>query len=114
MSIKLVLLKSGEQLIADVKELVTEGEDTAVGYLLNNPHRVEFKKPVLLLESKENNTPDGEIQISLSPWIILSMDQQIPIRPDHVVTIVEPIKTLLELYEEKTNGQSDQVSFTEE
>lgn len=117
MSVKLLLLKSGEQLIADTMELISNSEEqveTPCGYLLKNPHRIEYKKPVLLLESREDAPSDGEIQISLSPWLILSMDEQIPIRFDYVVTVVEPVKTLVDLYEEKINGQNDQVSFTEE
>ena len=38
MSIKLTLLKTGEQLISDMKELVAEGKDQAHAYLLDNPH----------------------------------------------------------------------------
>jgi len=42
MTIKLTLLKSGETLISDVKELVSEDSETgnreAVAYLLNKPH----------------------------------------------------------------------------
>ena len=41
MSIKLVVLKSGEQLIADVKEIVSE--EKVCAYLLENPHYVELR-----------------------------------------------------------------------
>jgi hypothetical protein len=112
MSTKLALLKSGETIISDIKELVSG--DTVCGYLFKHPHRVEYKRPVLLTETKSDTSLDGELQVSLSPWIILSADEQIPISTDWVVTIVEPVKTILELYEEKVNGQSDQVPFTEE
>ena len=37
----------------------------------------------------------------MSPWIILTKDDNIPIRPDWIVTIVEPIDTIGEMYEEK-------------
>lgn len=112
MSIKLALLKSGETLISDIKELVSD--DKVCGYLFTNPHRVEYKRPVLLTENLNNSFSDGEVQVSLSPWILLTTDNQIPVSPDWVVTLVDPIKTILEMYEEKVNGQNDQVSFTEE
>ena len=38
MSIKLAVLKSGEDIIADVKELIVE--ENIVGYLFDNPHAV--------------------------------------------------------------------------
>ena len=112
MSIKLALLKSGETLICDIKELVSD--DKVCGYVLNKPHRIEYKRPILLTENQNNSSSDGEVQVSLSPWILLTSDEQIPISLDWVVTIVDPVKTILELYEEKVNGKIDQVSFTEE
>ena len=116
MSIKLVILKTGEQLVADVKELVSspnEEEATLHAYLLSNAFRIEYNKPILLTE-QENPETDGEVQITLSPWIILSNDPMIPVRADCVMTIVDPIKSVVELYRERVNGESDQVSFTEE
>lgn len=110
MSIKLALLKSGETIISDIKELISE--DKVCGYLFNNPHKVEYRRPVLLVEQSEN-TPSGELQISLSPWIILTSQTQIPIPPDWVVTIVDPIKSIQEMYEGKVD-EEHQVSFTEE
>ena len=44
MSIKLTLLKTGEQLISDMKELVAEGQDQAHAYLLDNPHTVQINE----------------------------------------------------------------------
>ena len=38
MSIKLTLLKTGEQLISEMKELVPEGQEQVHAYLLDNPH----------------------------------------------------------------------------
>jgi len=109
MSIKLALLKSGETIISDVKELFT-GEDEFRGYLFNKPHKIETRKTLLLTE--ENETPRGDLEVSLSPWIILTSDEQIPISPDWVVTVVEPIETIKQMYEEKLNGETSQVSFT--
>jgi len=109
MSIKLILLKSGETLISDAKELISD--DKVCGYLLTNPHKIETRKTLLLMEEHEN--PKGDLEISLSPWIILTSDEQIPVPPDWIVTIVEPIENIKQMYEEKVNGQNNQVSFTE-
>lgn len=108
MSIKLALLKSGETIISDAKELISD--DKVCGYLFNNPHKIETRKSFLLVE--ENESPKADLEVSLSPWIILASDTQIPVPPDWIVTIVEPIQTIKEMYEEKLNGQSDQVSFS--
>lgn len=110
MSIKLALLKSGETIISDIKELFT-GEDQFRGYLFNNPHKIETRTIFLLSEGKENSKDD--LEISLSPWIILTCDEQITVSPDWVITIVDPILTIKEMYEEKLNGKDNQVSIIE-
>ena len=109
MSIKLALLKSGETIISDAKELISD--DKVCGYLFENPHKIETRRTVLLVE--ENVNPSGDIEVSLSPWIVLAKDTQIPVPPDWIVTIVEPIDTIKQMYEEKVNVQNSEVSFTE-
>jgi hypothetical protein len=49
----------------------------------------------------------------MAPWIVLTSDKQIPVPPDWIVTIVEPIETVKEMYEEKVNGKDSQVSLIE-
>ena len=50
MTIKLLLLKSGEDIISDIKEMVIgEDEDRrVVGYFLNKPCLVKMRDPNLL------------------------------------------------------------------
>ena len=106
MSIKLAVLKSGENVISDAKELIVE--DKVCGYLFNKPHKVEYSKPSLLLEG--GVTPianDGEMSITLSPWIMLSKDTQVPVPTDWIVTIVEPISGLNKMYEEKVGVEKE-------
>jgi len=104
MSVKLVLLKSGEDVIADVQEMVIgETEDTrrVVGYFLNKACVVKMKTT----EDEE----DKSYQISLFPWIPLSKDTKIPVINDWVITLVEPIETLKEMYEKDVlkNGKNN-------
>jgi len=108
MSIKLAVLKSGEDIIANVKELIVE--ENIVGYLFDNPHVVTCQSDIFT----ENEENQEQINISFRPWLILSKDTQIPIRPDWLVTIVEPVDTLKNMYEEKVNGQDDQSDSTDE
>ena len=92
MSIKLAILKSGETIISDAKELIVE--DRVCGYLFNKPHKVE-------------NMSDGEVQISLSPWILLTSDTQIPVPTDWIVTLVDPLESIKEMYSEKVGGEEE-------
>ena len=109
MSIKLLLLKSGEQVIADAKELVRkEGEvrlkDQVYGYVLDKPHKISAIKPVVLTE---NFNDERNVEITLSPWILLTEDKVMTVPQDWVITIVNPIESIVKMYEEKTNGKDN-------
>ena len=102
MSVKLAVLKSGEQVIAEAKELVSE--EKVRGYLFTRPHKVLTAQPMLLTEEAKD---DNSLEVTLSPWIILSADTEVVVPTDWVVTIVEPLASVVKMYQEKTNGQSD-------
>ena len=72
MSIKLSLLKSGEQIISEMKELVAEGQDVAHAYMLENPHVVEIKDRQFVTEEDKKRGGDFGKDIALIPWIVLS------------------------------------------
>ena len=100
MSIKLTLLKSGETLISEMKELVAEDKEQAHAYLLENPHKVETREKSFLTED-EKKTGDFGIDVTLIPWIILSADKKVIIPVDVVTTIVEPINSVKQMFIDK-------------
>jgi hypothetical protein len=102
MTIKLLLLKSGEDIISDIKEMVIgEDEDRrVVGYFLNKPCLVKMRDPSLLVEESTEEQKKAAYQVSLYPWMPLSKDSVIPVAADWVVTMVEPIVKLSEMYVE--------------
>jgi hypothetical protein len=103
MSVKLAYLKTGEQVLADIKELVDENEKV-VSLLFSNPYIVKFLTPELLFEGYVNEF-DNEVEhrVSFSPWIVLSADKDIPVNPDWVISIVEPIEWVKNSYIQKMN-----------
>ena len=107
MSIKVALLKSGESVIADIKELISD--DKVCGYLFENPNVINNLEPELLVEQTETS----KMKISLIPWILITSDTKIPVRSDWVITMVEPIESVKKIYEEKIN-ESNQVSRVDE
>ena len=118
MTVKLLLLKSGEDLIADVQEMVSgEGDERRViGYLLNKACTVKMRDPNLLQEETTEEQKKASFQVSLYPWMPLSADKVIPVPADWVVTIVEPIAKLTEMYiEDVINyGKDNQSDSTDE
>ena len=103
MSIKLTLLKSGETLISEMKELVAEEEQQAHAYLLENPHIVQTREKTFLTE-EDKKTGDFGIDVTLIPWIVLSADKQIIIPTDVVTTIVEPIASVKQMFIDKSEA----------
>jgi uncharacterized membrane protein len=99
MSIKLLLLKSGENIISDVKELISE--EKVCAYLLINPQKLRVDQPFLIQDNIQEEQKENEIRISMSPWIILSSETEIAISPDWVVTLTEPIESVKSMYQEK-------------
>ena len=106
MSTKLLLLKSGEQVLAEAKELVRkEGDyrlvDKVYGYLLTQPHKVSANKPVVLTENVDE---ERNVEITLSLWILLSDDKVMTVPKEWVITIVNPIDSVVKMYQDKING----------
>ena len=108
MSIKVALLKSGESVIADIKELVSD--DNVCGYLFENPNIFTYLEPELLTEQTETS----KLKISLIPWILITSDTKIPVRSDWVITMVEPIESVKKIYEEKINESSQDTRVDEQ
>ena len=100
MSIKLMLLKTGETLVSDAKEVVQE-EQTR-GYLLTEPQIVDAQEKTMLMES-DTGKGNYELDVVLRPWMILSSDKEFVITTDIVATICEPIVSIKDMYERKVN-----------
>lgn len=103
MSIKLALLKSGEEVVADIKEIVNEDEKV-VSFLFCNPYSVKLLTPQVLMEDNEK-TPEREYRVSFVYWMPLSSENDIAVSTDWVVSIVEPVEMVKKSYEEKMNGR---------
>jgi len=118
MTIKLVLLKSGEDIISDVAEMCVGEEDDkkVIGYFLNKPCIVKIRDSQVLTEETETNQKSA-FQVSLFPWMPLSAENNIPVPSDWVVTIVEPKEKLKQMYIEDVlnyGTENDQNSVTAE
>ena len=100
MTIKFIVLKSGEQLISDIKEMAVGEEDDqkVVGYFLHRPCIVKMKNPGVI-DQEKSKTKAG-FEVTLIPWLSLTKDEVIPIPSDWLVTLVEPVPQLTQMYTE--------------
>ena len=100
MSVQLVLLKSGEEVIADVKELRDDSDDL-LSYVFKNPYTIKIKTAQVLMEGK--GSPKHEAVYYR--WMSLSKDTDIIVNKDWIVCITDPIDTIKTSYEERLNGR---------
>ena len=101
MSIQLTLLKSGEEVIADIKEIRQEGTDELISYLFKDPYYVKIKTTEVLVE--QETRPKHEL--AYYKWMTLSKDNEIIVNKDWVVCITNPIDSVKQNYEERMNGR---------
>ena len=92
MTVKILLLKSGEDVISDVKEMISP-DKKVIGYFLSKPCVVK-----LLPKTTEGNK--RETSISMYPWMPLAKEKAIPLPTDWVVTMVTPIEKVETMYKE--------------
>ena len=106
MAVKLVLMESGDLVIADVKQAV-EG-DKVIFTVLDHPFFAELveveQEPELLMEEDlvdmdEDDSP--RYNVAFTEWQPLTSDRKISIEPGFVVSIMEPKKEAKESYEDR-------------
>ena len=114
MTIKLALLKSGEDIITDITEMRIgddEPNSKVVGYFFDKPCVVKMRNPQS--QSPDRNTKKSAFDVSLFPWMPLSSETKIPVTADWLITMVEPTAKLKEMYiEDVVNGPNSKNSVS--
>ena len=100
MTVKLAILKSGEDVIADIKEIISN--DNVIGYLFKKPCVAE-----MMVEDGDDEKPTYKIR--MLPWIPLGKTTEVPVTAEWVITIVDPIDSLEKMYTKDVlnNDQDD-------
>ena len=106
MSIQLALLKSGEEVIADIKEY-RDSDDILVSYLFKDPYTIKIKTSQLLVE-EDGSKPKHEAVYY--KWMALSKDDDIIVNKDWIVCITDPIDQIKKSYEERIDGRNRSTS----
>ena len=116
MTVKVLVLKSGEDVIADVQEMMSS-KDQVMGYFLNKPCVVKLQTSKPTQDELDPKQPEkqSDVSVSMYPWMPLAREKAIPISTDWVVTMITPVEKIQEMYEkdvlkddrEETNSASD-------
>ena len=106
MTIKVLVLKSGEDVIADDQEMMSS-ENQVMGYFLTKPC-------VVKLQAKETN---NDVSVRMHPWMPIAREKMIPLSTDWVVTMVTPVDKILEMYQTQVlndGKETDQTTSSDE
>ena len=113
MTIKLALLKSGEEVISDMTEMMSGPDENAqvVGYFFKFPCRAVLSAPAIRVDDEQEEVSAKQpVSIKILPWMPLSKDDSIPVVADWVISIVEPQAKLLEMYQKAVKNYEERKS----
>ena len=122
MTIKVLVLKSGEDVIADIKEMLTSDKQV-MGYILNTPCVVKLitNAPLTADEANPKSETKSEMSVRMHPWMPLAKEREIPLSTDWVVTMFTPVEKVLKMYKEdvlkaygKDNEETDSTDSLDE
>ena len=118
MAVRVLVLKSGEDVIADVQEMLSSDEKV-IGYFLTKPCVVKLSRKGDLSpeEMDPKSQKKSELSITMFPWMPLAREKSIPLTAEWVVTMVTPIEKIHDMYVEDVlnDGQkTNQTSSSDE
>ena len=108
MSVKLILLQSGENVISEIKEGYFE--DKLICYILENPCTFSINGTYKILDEEDDGDLEGKkVSVSLHRWpSMLSLAKEqittIELSPNSIVTVLDPIDSLKKMYETQVLG----------
>ena len=106
MTIKVLVLKSGEDVIADIQEMMSS-ENQVMGYFLSKPC-------VVKIQAKGDSQ---DVSVRMHPWMPFAREKMIPLSTDWVVTMVTPVEKIQEMYVNqvlKDGKETDQTTDSDE
>ena len=104
MTVRIARLRSGEDVIADIREVTKKDDeqDRALAFQFIYPYNVDIQDKLAFLVEGMSDSPIDIQQPSLIlyPWMPLSAQKEIFVRLDEVVSIYEPHTAVTEKYYE--------------
>ena len=89
--------------------VVGEGDDArVVGYILTKPCGVSLNSKAIKIDDEKDT-----YQLKLFPWCPLTKNEKIPITADWVVTIVDPIDKITQMYTKEVLGDGSESSSSD-
>lgn len=116
MSVKLCLLKTGQTVIGDLKEVIDHVENKTFGYKISNPYVVDFEfRNTLQLEGEERVTTSTEDNagIKFTFWAPLAAERDFNFPYEFIDVIYEPHKDVISSYNSVVNHYIEENTISE-
>ena len=107
MSIKILLLRSNEEIITEVQELLNPETKESVGYKLHKPFRLEIVSD----EGEIVFNREKGYQLSWFPWAPLSKEKDFFLPAGHVITAYDPLDSITEQYVQAIKEENYEQNF---
>ena len=107
MSIKILLLKSNEEIITEAQELVDPETKDPVGFKLHKPFRLEIVSD----EGEIVFNREKGYQLSWFPWAPLSKEKDFFLPAGHVITAYDPLDSISEQYVQAIKEENYEKNF---
>jgi hypothetical protein len=100
MSIQICLLKTGETIIADIKQAVDKETNKTLGYRVSNPFIVEFEYTNLtqVSDGEVKELVEKENDIKFKPWAPLARQPEFDFTEDLISVLYEPHGSIVDSY----------------
>jgi len=119
MTVKVMLLKSGEDVISDAQEIRDKETNNIVAYYLRNPYCMDMTTTPIQDENEiapeeAENQPQVKISVAYTHWAPLSKQRDFYIPADWAVTIYDPHDNIMNDYcakhppVEESEGSADE------
>jgi len=110
MTVKLTILKTGENLVADVKEGVVG--DKTISYILEDPCAVINYMTDVVVDGGDQG--EKSVSVYMERWPRYSKEHVVAVSVDSVMTILEPKDEIKQLYLTNIGKYEHQVTSTDE
>ena len=98
MTIKVLVNELGAHIVADTKQVENKETKEVIAYWVKEPRVVAYSRG-----------EDGNVNVSFSPFCLVSDETEFSIRASHIVSILEPRDDVKQSYEGVVYGQPEEV-----
>ena len=111
MTVKIVRMQNGEDVIAEVQEAYPSQETySPIGYMLTNPYQIEIAATAEMLFEETSESPQkiNDLNVQFFPWIPMSHNNKTLVVLSNVATVYTPHPEIQSKWETLIKAQQNE------